>query len=110
MKIKINIMGIILFILAFLIAILIAVKISTKSNTLVEDDLIAVGDLVEFQQEFNDGYYAFYPGERAWVTEFADYNHVLVSNMPDASRVSDGYDPLKFCTAPISILKKVTSK
>lgn len=103
-------MGTILFVLAFLIAILIAIKISSKSNTLLEDDLIAVGDLVEFQQEFNDGYYVFHPGERAWVTEFADYNHVLVSNKPDASRVSDGYDPLKFCTAPISILKKVTSK
>ena len=71
------------------------------------DESICLGDLVEFQQEFDDGFYMFYLGERAWITEFVDYSHVKVSNKADGYRASDGCEPFKFCTVPISILKKV---
>ena len=99
----------ILFILAFLIAILIAIKISSEPNESkpYKDDELAIGDLVEFQQEFSDGFYEFYQGEQAWVIELADYNHVVVSNKHDGYCASDGCDPFKFSTVPISILKKV---
>lgn len=105
--------SIVLFVLAFLIAILIAIRVSSKSNEaekVLDDDLIDVGDLVEFQQEFDDGYYTFSPGERAWVTEYADYDHVVVSNKHDGYCATDGAEPFKFCKVPASILKKVKSK
>lgn len=104
---------IVLFVLAFLIAILIAIRISSKSNEteeVLDDDLIDVGDLVEFVQEFDDGFYVFYLGERVWVTEFVDYGHVVVSNKHDGYCATDGAEPFKFCTVPISILKKVTKR
>ena len=101
----------ILFVVVFLIAILVAIKISSEpsdsNEELVDDELINIGDLVEFQQEFDDEFNLFYLGEKAWVIELTDYNHVKVSNKPDGYCASDGCEPFKFCTVPISILKKV---
>ena len=106
---------IVLFVLVFLIAILIAIKISSEENDSNQsiqsvDELICQGDLVEFVQEFDDGFYVFYLGERVWVTEFVDYGHVVVSNKHDGYCATDGAEPFKFCTVPISILKKVTKR
>ena len=103
---------IILFVIVFVIAILIAIRISSdeidsdQANKLV-DESIGEGDLVEFQQEFDDGFYVFYLGEQVWVIDFADYDHVVVSNKHDGYCATDGADPFKFSTVPISILKKV---
>ena len=108
-------MNTVLFILALLLAILVAYRISSNSNDSneheesLDDVLIDVGDLVEFQQEFDDGFNLFYLGEQAWVTKFVDDDHVAVSNKPDGYCANDGCEPFKFCTVPIYILKKVKS-
>ena len=104
---------IILFVIVFVIAILIAIRISSdeidsNQDDKLVDESICEGDLVEFKQEFDDGFYVFYSDEQAWVTEFVDCDHVVVSNKHDGYCASDGCEPFKFCTVPISILKKVT--
>jgi len=102
-----------LFILSLLIATLIAYWISSKSNDsnepedALDDVLIGIGDLVEFQQEFDDGFNVFYLGEQAWVIKFVDGNYVAVSDKPDGYCGNDGCEPYKFCTVPIHILKKI---
>ena len=103
---------IVLFVIAFLIAILIAIRISSEENDSDQlvDESISQGDLVEFQQEFDDEFNVFYLGEQVWVIDFADYNHVVVSNKHDGYCATDGADPFKFSTVPISILKKVIGK
>lgn len=107
--------NIILFVIVFLIAILIAIRISSEeidsdqADKLV-DESISQGDIVEFVQEFSDGFYEFYLGEQVWVTEFADYNHVVVSNKHDGYCASDSCEPFKFCTVPIDVLRKVKTK
>lgn len=102
---------IILFVLVFLIAILIAIRISSEENDSDQlvDESICQGDLVEFIQEFDDGGYVFYLGELAWVIDFPDYNHVVVSNKHDGYCASDGCEPFKFCTVPIDVVKKVNN-
>lgn len=62
---------------------------------------------VEFLEGFDDGSNVFFKGEHAWVIDIVDENYVLVSNKHDGYCASDGCEPFKICTVPISILRSI---